>query len=52
MKLNEWGIKEVNNEKMKRSENNVLCGGDLEGNYEKKVEYVNDGKKEEWLMNK
>ncbi|XP_069686941.1 dihydropyrimidine dehydrogenase [NADP(+)] isoform X1 [Periplaneta americana] len=52
LKLNKWGLPEVNFETMQSSEPNVFCGGDLAGVAETTVESVNDGKTAAWFIHK
>ena len=48
IKMNRWGLPEVNNETMVTSEPWVYCGGDLAGVAQTTVESVNDGKTASW----
>ena len=48
IKMNRWGLPEVNNETMATSEPWVYCGGDLAGVAQTTVESVNDGKTASW----
>ena len=52
VKLNTWGIPEVDPETMSTSEPGVFCGGDLAGLANTTVESVNDGKQAAWAMHK
>ncbi|PSN52992.1 Dihydropyrimidine dehydrogenase [NADP(+)] [Blattella germanica] len=52
LKLNKWGLPEINPDTMQSSEVNVFCGGDLAGTSETTVESVNDGKTAAWFMHK
>lgn len=44
VKINKWGLPDVNPETMTTSEPDVFCGGDLAGVAQTTVESVNDGK--------
>ena len=48
IRMNRWGLPEVNNETMVTSEPWVYCGGDLAGVAQTTVESVNDGKTASW----
>ena len=48
IKMNRWGLPEVNNDTMETSEAWVFCGGDLAGVAQTTVESVNDGKTSSW----
>ena len=50
MKLNKWGLPEVDVETMATSVEGVYCGGDLAGYANTTVESVNDGKQAAWYM--
>ena len=52
VKLNDWGLPEVDPESMATSEPGVFCGGDLGGVATTTVESVNDGKQAAWAMHK
>uniref|UniRef100_A0A131Y3Y0 Dihydropyrimidine dehydrogenase [NADP(+)] n=1 Tax=Ixodes ricinus TaxID=34613 RepID=A0A131Y3Y0_IXORI len=52
LKLNKYGLPEVNVESMQTSEPWVFCGGDLAGVSETTVEAVNDGKTASWHIHK
>ena len=52
VKLNTWGLPEVDPETMATSEPGVFCGGDLAGMATTTVESVNDGKQAAWAMHK
>ena len=52
VKLNDWGLPEVDPESMATSEPSVFCGGDLGGVATTTVESVNDGKQAAWAMHK
>ena len=52
IKLNRWGLPEVNTETMQSSEPWVFCGGDIAGVAQTTVESVNDGKQASWHMHK
>lgn len=52
LKLNKYGLPEVNTETMQSSEPWVFCGGDLAGVAETTVEAVNDGKTASWHIHK
>lgn len=51
VKLNRWGLPEVDEKTMQSSSNpQVFIGGDLAGVAETTVESVNDGKTAAWFM--
>ena len=50
LKLNRWGLPEVDQKTMRTSEGWVFCGGDLGGVAHTTVEAVNDGKQASWFM--
>eukprot|EP00123_Amoebidium_parasiticum_P017709 comp23956_c0_seq1/m.42407 comp23956_c0_seq1/g.42407 ORF comp23956_c0_seq1/g.42407 comp23956_c0_seq1/m.42407 type:complete len:1046 (-) comp23956_c0_seq1:454-3591(-) len=50
VKLNRWGLPDVNATTMGTSEPWVFCGGDLAGYAHTTVESVNDGKQASWHM--
>jgi dihydropyrimidine dehydrogenase (NADP+) len=51
VKLNRWGLPDVNNTTMQSTDNpKVFVGGDLAGVAETTVESVNDGKTAAWYM--
>ncbi|CAG2216272.1 DPYD [Mytilus edulis] len=52
VKLNRWGLPEVNNETMQCSEPWIFCGGDIAGVAQTTVESVNDGKTASWYIHK
>lgn len=52
LKLNKYGLPEVNTETMQTSEPWAFCGGDLAGVAETTVEAVNDGKTASWHIHK
>ncbi|XP_015595440.1 dihydropyrimidine dehydrogenase [NADP(+)] [Cephus cinctus] len=52
VKLNKWGLPEVDVNTMKTSEPGVFCGGDLAGVAQTTVESVNDGKTAAWYIHK
>lgn len=52
VKINKWGLPEVNTENMGTSEPDVYCGGDLAGVAQTTVESVNDGKVASWYMHR
>ncbi|CAH1775886.1 unnamed protein product [Owenia fusiformis] len=52
IKMNRWGLPEVNTELMQSSEPWVFCGGDIAGVAQTTVESVNDGKQAAWHMHK
>ncbi|XP_067935527.1 dihydropyrimidine dehydrogenase [NADP(+)]-like [Watersipora subatra] len=52
VKLNRWGLPEVNDVTMQTSESDVFCGGDLAGVAQTTVESVNDGKQASWNIHK
>ena len=52
IKLNRWGLPEVNTTTMATTEPWVFCGGDLAGVAQTTVESVNDGKTASWYMHK
>ncbi|XP_064387125.1 dihydropyrimidine dehydrogenase [NADP(+)]-like [Halichondria panicea] len=50
VKLNKWGLPEVDVETMATSIEGVYCGGDLAGFANTTVESVNDGKQAAWYL--
>lgn len=50
VKLNRWGLPEVDVETMATSVEGVFCGGDLAGFANTTVESVNDGKQAAWFI--
>ena len=52
VKLNRWGLPDINPETMESSEAGVYCGGDIAGVAQTTVESVNDGKHAAWSMHK
>ena len=50
MKLNKWGLPEVDVETMATNVEGVYSGGDLAGYANTTVESVNDGKQAAWYM--
>ncbi|XP_015119974.1 dihydropyrimidine dehydrogenase [NADP(+)] [Diachasma alloeum] len=52
VKLNRWGLPEVNAITMETSHPGVFCGGDLAGVAQTTVESVNDGKVAAWSIHK
>nr|XP_037288557.1 dihydropyrimidine dehydrogenase [NADP(+)]-like isoform X3 [Rhipicephalus microplus] len=52
LKLNKYGLPEVDTKTMQTSEPWVFCGGDLAGVSETTVEAVNDGKTASWYIHK
>ncbi|XP_019632535.1 PREDICTED: dihydropyrimidine dehydrogenase [NADP(+)]-like [Branchiostoma belcheri] len=52
VKLNQWGLPEVDPETMQTSAPWVFCGGDLAGVAQTTVECVNDGKQASWHLHK
>jgi dihydropyrimidine dehydrogenase (NADP+) len=52
VKVNKWGLPEVNSKTMQTSEPWVFCGGDLAGVAQTTVESVNDGKQASWHIHK
>lgn len=52
VKLNTWGLPEVDTTAMSTSEPDVFCGGDIAGVAQTTVESVNDGKNASWSMHK
>ena len=52
VKINRWGLPQVNEETMETSEPWVFCGGDLAGVAQTTVESVNDGKQASWHIHK
>lgn len=52
VRLNKWGLPDVNVETMATSEPGVFCGGDLAGVSQTTVESVNDGKTAAWYIHK
>jgi dihydropyrimidine dehydrogenase (NADP+) len=52
LKMNRWGLPEVNTDTMTTSEPWIFCGGDIAGVAQTTVESVNDGKTASWHMHK
>ncbi|KAK3092130.1 hypothetical protein FSP39_025414, partial [Pinctada imbricata] len=52
VKVNRWGLPEVDSTSMQTSEPWVFCGGDLAGVAQTTVESVNDGKQASWFIHK
>ncbi|XP_059168916.1 dihydropyrimidine dehydrogenase [NADP(+)]-like [Physella acuta] len=52
VKLNKWGLPEVDTNTMTTSEVDIFCGGDLAGVAQTTVESVNDGKVAAWNIHK
>ncbi|KAH9496274.1 hypothetical protein Btru_017966 [Bulinus truncatus] len=52
VKINKWGLPEVNPDTMTTSEPDVFCGGDLAGVAQTTVESVNDGKVASWFVHR
>lgn len=52
LKMNRWGLPEIDNDTMGTSEPWVFCGGDLAGVAQTTVESVNDGKTASWFIHK
>ncbi|XP_055886857.1 dihydropyrimidine dehydrogenase [NADP(+)]-like [Biomphalaria glabrata] len=52
VKINKWGLPDVNPETMTTSEPDVFCGGDLAGVAQTTVESVNDGKVASWFIHR
>jgi dihydropyrimidine dehydrogenase (NADP+) len=52
VKMNCWGLPEVDLLTMQTSEKWIFCGGDLDGATHTTVEAVNDGKQAAWFMHK
>ena len=52
VKLNKWGLPEVNDTTMETSVTGVFCGGDLAGVAQTSVEATNDGKHASWHIHK
>ncbi len=52
VRMNRWGLPEVDNSTMATSEPWVFCGGDLAGVAQTTVESVNDGKTASWNMHR
>ena len=52
LRLNKWGLPEVDTDTMQCSEPWVYCGGDIAGVAQTTVESVNDGKTAAWSMHK
>ncbi|XP_071954424.1 dihydropyrimidine dehydrogenase [NADP(+)]-like [Antedon mediterranea] len=52
VKLNQWGLPDVDKDTMTCSEPWIFCGGDLAGVAQTTVESVNDGKTAAWHMHK
>lgn len=52
LKINKWGLPEVDSTTMASSEADVFCGGDIAGVAQTTVESVNDGKVAAWHMHR
>uniref|UniRef100_A0A7M5XK40 Dihydropyrimidine dehydrogenase [NADP(+)] n=1 Tax=Clytia hemisphaerica TaxID=252671 RepID=A0A7M5XK40_9CNID len=52
LKMNRWGLPDVNQDTMGSSEADVFCGGDIGGQANTTVESVNDGKHASWSMHR
>ena len=52
VKINRWGLPEINSDSMQSSEPWVFCGGDIAGVAQTTVESVNDGKQASWHIHK
>ena len=52
VKLNRWGLPEVDGNTMASTTPGVFCGGDIAGVAETTVESVNDGKTAAWNIHK
>ncbi|GFR62738.1 dihydropyrimidine dehydrogenase [NADP(+)]-like [Elysia marginata] len=52
VKINKWGLPEVDSDTMVSSEADVFCGGDIAGVAQTTVESVNDGKVAAWHMHR
>lgn len=52
VKLNKWGLPDINAQTMQTSEEWVFAGGDLAGISQTTVESVNDGKQASWHMHR
>ncbi|XP_012284888.1 dihydropyrimidine dehydrogenase [NADP(+)] [Orussus abietinus] len=52
VKMNSWGLPDVDRSTMSTSVPGVFCGGDLAGVSDTTVESVNDGKTAAWFMHK
>ena len=52
VRLNRWGLPDVDGKTMSTSEDDVFCGGDLAGVAQTTVESVNDGKTASWFMHR
>jgi len=52
LKMNKWGLPDVNGDTMATSEADVFCGGDIGGQANTTVESVNDGKHASWGMHR
>ena len=52
IKLNKYGLPEVDDVTMQTSEPSVFCGGDIAGVAQTTVESVNDGKQASWFIHK
>nr|CAD7201866.1 unnamed protein product [Timema douglasi] len=52
IKMNRWGLPDVDPITMQSSEIGVFCGGDLAGTSDTTVESVNDGKTAAWYIHK
>jgi len=52
LKMNRWGLPDVNPDTMGTSEADVFCGGDIAGQANTTVESVNDGKHASWGMHR
>ena len=48
LKMNRWGLPDVDADTMGTSEADVFCGGDIGGQANTTVESVNDGKHASW----
>ena len=52
LKMNRWGLPDVDADTMGTSEADVFCGGDIGGQANTTVESVNDGKHASWGMHR
>ncbi|XP_057298871.1 dihydropyrimidine dehydrogenase [NADP(+)]-like [Hydractinia symbiolongicarpus] len=52
LKMNRWGLPDINPETMESSEADVFCGGDIGGVANTTVESVNDGKHASWSIHR
>ena len=52
LKMNRWGLPDVDPDTMGTSEADVYCGGDIGGQANTTVESVNDGKHASWSMHR